>query len=46
MYGLGNLFGEDETVVVAKKKKSKEAKVAVALEDMPPGERVQYEAGK
>ena len=36
---LGNLFGEDEAVaVVHKNKSSKNAKTAVAEEDMTPGE--------
>ena len=45
-YGLGNLFGGDEEVVVPKKKRAKKAKAEVAVEDMTPGERAQHEAAK
>ena len=44
-FGLGNLFDEP-VVVMQKKKKAKKAKATVAVEDMTPGERAQYEAQK
>ena len=42
-YGLGNLFAEPKE---PKKKRTKKAKAVPAVENMTPGERAQYEAGK